>query len=315
MRLATLLLSSMLVAGCDTPPRTLSIVSFNIWGGGANNGRPLSETVAVLQTLNADVFALQEVRAESAVCDPDDCLPGERGVARELAQAIGYHLHEQSAQNDLLWANAILSRYPLRSVLPQELGVVLDVNGESVYVFNVHLTDYPYQPYQLTGIAYGDAPLLDDAAAAVAAAENARGAAVDRLLKVSAELPEAALTIVCGDFNEPSHLDWTRRAAESGRQPLTVPFPASRKLADAGFVDAYRASWPDEVAYPGLTWTSLPVPDPHQEHHDRIDFVYLKGKAVRVMDAAVAGESGETADIVIQPWPSDHRAVLVRVSY
>jgi len=45
-------------------------------------------------------------------------------------------------------------------------------------------------------------------------------------------------------------------------------------------------------------------------HHDRIDFVYYKGKGVNVTDAKVIGENEENADIVVSPYPSDHRAVV-----
>ena len=45
-------------------------------------------------------------------------------------------------------------------------------------------------------------------------------------------------------------------------------------------------------------------------HHDRIDFVYFKGKGVEVIDTKIVGESKENADIVVVPYPSDHRAVV-----
>ena len=45
-------------------------------------------------------------------------------------------------------------------------------------------------------------------------------------------------------------------------------------------------------------------------HHDRIDFVYFKGKGLKVTDAKIVGESQKNADIVVTPYPSDHRAVV-----
>lgn len=76
-----------------------------------------------------------------------------------------------------------------------------------MFAFNVHFTDYPYQPYQLLGIPYGDAPLLETAEEAVGAATSARGLALDLLL---AELDVARIAdaaFIFGDFNEPSHGD------------------------------------------------------------------------------------------------------------
>jgi exodeoxyribonuclease-3 len=38
--------------------------------------------------------------------------------------------------------------------------------------------------------------------------------------------------------------------------------------------------------------------------------VYFKGQGVTVTDAKVIGENDENAEIVIAPYPSDHRAVV-----
>ncbi|MDX1481802.1 MAG: endonuclease/exonuclease/phosphatase family protein [Woeseiaceae bacterium] len=297
-------------------PTELTFATFNVWGAGTNRGESIDATAAALRALGADVIALQEVRAEGRSCSPEDCAPGGESVAADLANALGYELFEQPATSDALWANAVLSRYPIAAPVADDLGVVIDVDGEAIAVINVHLPDYPYQPYQLTGIEYGDAPLLDSAAAAEAAAEAARGEWVDLALRRAGELAaDTRLVVICGDFNEPSHLDWTERAAVEGRHPFAVAFPASRKLAEAGFVDGYRAARPDELRHPGFTWTPLATLDDPSEHHDRIDFIYLKGEDVRVRTAVVAGESTEAADIVVRPWPSDHRAVAVTAEF
>ena len=81
-------------------------------------------------------------------------------------------------------------------------------------------------------------------------------------------------------------------------------------MAQAGFVDAYRAVHPDEIKHPGYTWTPTTKADDPNDHHDRIDFVYVKGKGVSMEDAALVGESSEHANIVVTPYPSDHRAVV-----
>ena len=63
--------------------------------------------------------------------------------------------------NDALWANAILSRHPIGEPTANDLGVEIDVDGQEVYAFNIHLDDSPYQPYQLLDIPYGGAPFID----------------------------------------------------------------------------------------------------------------------------------------------------------
>jgi endonuclease/exonuclease/phosphatase family metal-dependent hydrolase len=251
----------------------LSVATFNVWGAGSNEGKAIRETVAVLKGLEADVLALQEIRSESEACDAEHCGAAGASFATELGEALGYFVFEQSAENEVLWANAILSRYPIAGALPHDIGAIINVDGDEVAVFNVHLTDYPYQPYQLTHIEYGDAPFLESESAAIASAESARGAAVDFLLDTASGLGHT-ITIICGDFNEPSHLDWTESAAQIGRNPLAVMFPASQKIAGAGFIDAYRSYRMDEIAHPGFTWTPIASLQNKREHHDRIDFVY-----------------------------------------
>lgn len=306
---ACFLLASLL--GADVGAAEVSVATFNVWGAGSNDGKPTSETVAALRALNADILALQEIRSESDSCVAGECNPGGPDLAQGLAEALGYSVFIQTEQNEALWANAILSRYPIVSELPYDFGAIINVRGDEIAVLNVHLLDYPYQPYQLTRIDYGNAPFLDSEDAAIASAESTRGPAVDALLDVANNI-NVGLVVICGDFNEPSHLDWTEGAAEIGRNPLPVLWPASKKLEAAGFVDAYRSFRADEIESPGFTWTPSASPDDHLEHHDRIDFVYLRGHR-KIMSAQVAGESERTADIVVKPWPSDHRAVKVKV--
>ena len=115
--------------------------------------------------------------------------------------------------------------------------------------------------------------------------------------------------MIFGDFNEPSHLDWTERAAAAGIHPLAVPFPLSRALEDLGFVDAVRAVYPDEVAKPAFTWSAVAQPDDPTVHHDRIAFILVRGTGLSVESVSILGEKAPEADLVVAPWPSDHRAV------
>ena len=113
-----------------------------------------------------------------------------------------------------------------------------------------------------------------------------------------------------GDFNEPSHLDWTERAASAARHPIKVEYPNSLAMIKAGFTDAYRTIYPDEMKHPGYTWSSFYKFDDPTTHHDRIDFVYFKGKGIKLNEVKIVGENQKDADIVISPYPSDHRAVV-----
>lgn len=311
------LLAALLVAAGATAAQAtdLTVMSFNVWGGGANEQKPVDETVAVIKAVNPDIIGIQETRLESDPCTADVCPAVGDSVAPKLAAALGYHYYDQTKQNDALWANAILSRYPIGKATPNDTGVEIMVDGRKVQVFNIHLDDSPYQPYQLLGIEYGDAPFLKTADEAVKAAEATRGAALKLLFDDMAAAGEAGAAFVFGDFNEPSHRDWTESAVKAGLQPLVVPFPTVKAIEDKGFVDTFRAIYPDAGAKPGMTWTPTSEPTAKDDHHDRIDFALARAKDLQVISAGIVGEKAPEADIVVTPWPSDHRATMAKVKF
>jgi endonuclease/exonuclease/phosphatase family metal-dependent hydrolase len=303
------MLCAALPAGAET---ALRVMSFNVWGAGMNEGKPIDDTVAAIRAAGADVVGLQETRLETDPCTAESCPPAGDSIAPALAAALGWHVHDQVADNGALWANAVISRFPVTKVSANDLGVQLDVDGRTVWLFNIHHDDEPYQPYQAVGIAYGPAPFTKDPADLVDWADRTRGPAMDLLFSDMAAAAGADAVIVTGDFNEPGHLDWTGAAVAAGQQPVAVVWPTTGRLAAAGFADAYRAIHPDPVAKPAYTWTPMwSAEDDPEDKHDRIDFVFVRG--ARVTDAAIVGEDGPRSDIVSMPWPADHRAVVAGI--
>ena len=297
-------------------PVELTVMSFNIWGGGGNAAKPVDETVAVIKAVNPDIIGMQETRLEPDPCTAESCAAVGESKAKAIAEKLGYFYYDQSQQNAALWANAILSRYPIGKPTPHDLGVEIDVKGRKVYAFNLHLTDFPYQPYQLLNIEYGTAPFLKTAAEAQAAAKAARGPALDLFFSDLKLADGADAAFVFGDFNEPSHLDWTEAAAKAGRHPLAVSYPSAQRIeVEGGFTDLFRAAFPDPVAKPGFTWTPTSEPTAKDDHHDRIDYTLGRGKNLKVVKAGIVGEKAPEADVIVTPWPSDHRASMAVVQF
>jgi endonuclease/exonuclease/phosphatase family metal-dependent hydrolase len=287
----------------------LTLLTYNAEGAGLNHGKPMDETLAVLRAADADLAGLQELRALAPSCWRDLCPPVGPAVAPRLAAAVGMHLHEQRHQAPVTWANAVLSRFPFVAATPNDTGVVIEVDGRRVAVFNIHPDDYPYQPFQLLGIPYYGQPGLDTAEQAVRVAKETRGEALRLLLEDIESAAGTDAQVIFGDFNEPSHLDWTERAAAAGIHPMAVPFPLSRALEALGFADALRAIYPDEVAKPAYTWSAEAQRDDPTVHHDRVDFILVRGRGLSVESVSILGEKAPEADLVVTPWPSDHRAV------
>jgi endonuclease/exonuclease/phosphatase family metal-dependent hydrolase len=317
------LLAALLVqAACAQAETRLKVMSFNVWGGGLNDGKSTEQTIAAIRAAGADIIGMQETRAELPPCRNNYCPPHGPSIAKDVADALGYYYHDQHSTTNTLWADAILSRFPLLNPTPMDLGVRIDVDGRTVYLFNIHPSDYPYGPYQLLHIPYEAAPYISTAGEAVRYAQRIRGHAFEMLQQEFASAGNADLMVVTGDFNEPSGRDWTARAVAAGLYPIAVPWPLIASLEAAGFIDTYREAHPDEVANPGFTWPSLTTADatligyvPGTDYRDRIDFVFVRGPDVKVSEASLVGETKVMADIVVTPWPSDHRAVLATIAF
>lgn len=281
---------------------TLRVMSFNMWHGGEASGQPFEHTRRVVEASGADIVGLQETHGQAQDgTGPDN--------AKRLADELGWHFFDQGN------SNAVVSRYPIVAHTPQKHGVKLDLpTGEHVWLFNVHLAHAPYQPYQLLKIPYAEAPFLSTPSEAVAAATAARGHQIAAMLEEVQAIDKRDLTFVTGDFNEPSSLDWTEAVFHAGRCPCIVDWPTTRSVINAGFADAYRAINPDPVKQPGYTWTSITAEDDPRDRHDRIDFVFVRGAKAKITNANIVGERPERADIVVTPYPSDHRAVVITVT-
>ena len=287
---------------------TVRVMTFNLWHGGDAGKQSLEQTAAVIRASRADIVGLQETHGLA----PE----GERrpNRAKELATSLGWHYLDQGGRT------GIISRYRIANATPKQWGAQLTLSsGRPFYVFNVHLAASPYQPYQLVQIPYGDADFISTEDEAVKAAIETRGTKVAEMLaELKASVPDDAPVAITGDFNEPSHLDWTASAVKHDCCPLEVCWPSTHAVALAGFSDAYRSVHPNPVERRGLTWTPTTQINDPDDRHDRIDFVFvghLEHCDARLNDAKTIGESDEFADIVVTPFPSDHRAVVAEIVF
>lgn len=295
--------------------QNLTLLSMNMWGAGANAQKPIDETVAVFKAVGPDIIGVQETVPEPDPCTADVCPASDNSRAEALATAMGYYFHEFKHNTDNHWADAVISKYPFIKETPNGTGVEIDVNGRKVVAYSMNLDDAPYQPYQLLNIEYGNFPYLKTADEAVKSAKETRGKALELLVADIRSEADADAQFVMGDFNEPSFHDWTAKAVAAGNQPMVVEWPFTKGVEAEGFIDTFRTIFPDEVAKPGMTWTPTTEPTDKDDHHDRIDFILAKAKALKVGKAGIVGEKSPEADIVVTPWPSDHRATMAVVEF
>lgn len=300
---------------------TLRVLSYNLYWGG--HRQSLERTIAVIRESGADLVGLQE----NVNRDYEDQTPA-------LAKALGFSyvrnamLDAPGRPSNALrprWSQqagqSTLSRHPITAQSPGGSGTQVELpTGHRVWMFNTHLWHYPYVPYQLLNIGYhgGDtlAPDAPDAEAqAILSARIGHETEITKiLLDLQSVLPGGEPIFLTGDFNEPSHLDWTEAAAQAGLHSHKVAYPTSRQVARAGLQDAFRECYPDPVTDPGFTWPAGAYPETPDssiaDPEDRIDFVYFIGTGVQVKNVQRLGEAAETSDLAFPEYPSDHRAVL-----
>ena len=274
----------------DASSKTLlKVMSFNIWVGG---GKSEEQTLRIIKESGADLIGVQEATKNGA------------NAVERFAKELGWHSYASSA------SQTILSRFPIVAVSRNKTGVKIQIDDRRyVWMFNVHLAYCPYEPYQLNGIEYCGAGLLATAEEAVASAWKTRKEQVEETLADIDDVRKEGFSIfLTGDFNEPSCLDWTERAAQAGQCKMPVVWPCTKAFQEkGGMKDAYRTRYPDEVARPGHTWTTCPA---KKEVHDRIDFVFFQGDAVCLEDIRILGDQSSLSDVGYDAYPSDHRAVL-----
>ena len=226
------------------------------------------------------------------------------GRTAEIAKDLGWGYYDRRLQ--------LISRLPLIDP-PGADGAYTFVQtspGRVVAVANVHLPSYPYSPERIQLGATRAQVMGWERRYRVPAARPV----VDALAPlIAAGIPSFLL----GDFNTPSHLDWTRSAV--GTRPqirYPVDWPVSELVERIGLRDSFREVHPDPVSTPGLTWPSgrprppdVWNPGPHAPQ-DRIDFVYAGGPLTALRSVVVGERGGPGVTIGVDPWPSDHRAVL-----
>lgn len=274
-RCAFILAFAFVMAGAlaAAPVTQLKVMSFNIW---VNGGHSLSNCIEAIRVSGADLVGLQE-------CN--------EATARVIATNLGFHVLPASGRS-------IVSRYPI--IASQNIGssrgaTIELAPGQRVHLFNCHLTAYPYGPYDLKQGRSQSFIIQQE--------HQTRMPALNQLLAAMQPFlagPEPCFLV--GDFNAPSHLDYA-----------SFPWPTSLVVAEAGLGDSYHEvnsanrTFPPALAFnePGITWTPKTDQEP-EGVYDRIDFVhYSKGDGATPTHSVELDERNS-----INPWPSDHRAVL-----
>ncbi len=266
----------------------LKVMTFNIREGGVH-GR-FSKVVEAIRAADADVVGLQE----------------PFGRTRKLARALGWYAAPRLHT---------ISRFPILQPAGSDglWGWLLVAPGKVVAIANIHNPSYPYTVDMMR----------------LGTATKAEILRIERHVRIrwmqpfldslAPQLESGGPVFFTGDFNAPSWRDWTPEVVDAlGWQPTTlryraprfsVRWPTSVVMEKAGFRDSFREVRADAIADPGFTWTSGHPAISPWDVFDRIDFVWAAGSS-ETLSSRVVGDDDPMSDVVVEPWPSDHRGVV-----
>ena len=263
----------------------LTIMSFNVL-----YSTSVESTILTIAETGADITGLQEASEERI---------------RQVADSLDLYHHSFDKTSGNLSDNdtGILSKYPIKNKLHD--GVIIELPGEEkIAVFSIHLSPYPYEPYDIRD------EKIKTPGEAVYSASGTRMPEINPVIvTIDSLLNEGMPVFLTGDFNEPSHLDWTAKTADNNMHfSMEVEWPVSAAVVKSGLKDAYREVYPDEVSKNGITWTTNRS---ENEVYDRIDFVYHNLQGIwKTKSVARVGRPDNEGSIKIPGYESDHFAVI-----
>lgn len=258
---------------------TLAIMTFNIENGGTQVS--FQHVVDAIKLSQADVAGIQEAW----------------GNTKRIAQALDWKYYDARLH--------IVSKYPLYIDAHNNNYDLIEVSSNHfAAITNLHLPDEPYGPDLINR---GKSP------SQVMANENKTrlSFAAPFIASMQALAKQNIPVFITGDFNSPSHLDWTQATVNKVRNHrYAMSWPVTKMLQDYGFTDSFRAVYHDPLKVLGITWPSRRPRLPHaidnynpsaNDLPDRLDFIFTCGPSYVTKSRVIENPT---------PWPSDHRAVV-----
>lgn len=332
----------MVLVCCSSCHHTqkLKFLQLNVWQEGVMVKGGYEALADELARIDADFVMLSEVRnyRNTRFCDRITASLKERGKTY-------YSFYS--------YDSGLLSKYPITdsmTVFPENgdhgsiYKLLADVDGQQVAVYTAHLDYLNCAYYDVRGYDGSSwkrlpSPLTDIDSILRKNTASQRDDAIRRFIAdAEQEIAKGTMVFIGGDFNEPSHLDWTEATKDSAdHQGLVIPWTVTTLLEKAGYQDAFRKFYPDPVKNPGYTYpadcrdTDLEklLWAPEADERERIDFIfYYPDKKLRLTQVCLFGPQGcvrkgerrpeNSQDHFILPqgiWPTDHKGVIAGFEY
>ncbi len=281
-------------------PGGFTLMTYNVWKNWSQVDRGYEKGIDSIRRSGSDIVCLQE---------------SSDAQAMQVASDLGWY-RAASGQGSA----QIVSRYPITETFRAGIAAGARIHlalpdgvSKDIVVFNCHLDFQFYGPYaaHIPG-ATSESVLAEENKAKRGEQMTSTAAAMEAWLAKADEIP----VFLTGDFNCPSHLDWTAATAGEHGGVADLKWPATVTLQKAGMVDSFRGLHPDASKEPGTTWSTV---HKEGEPQDRIDFIFYKGRGVAPLRSSPWTTAVETTvgtwgcplgDVPKNTWPSDHAAVV-----
>uniref|UniRef100_A0A914X0I3 Endonuclease/exonuclease/phosphatase domain-containing protein n=1 Tax=Plectus sambesii TaxID=2011161 RepID=A0A914X0I3_9BILA len=310
-------------------PANIRILTFNIWNSGQNVQDGLLKIAKHIKLVDPDIVALQEVEDKSHF----DSIVTSLGAPWK-----GFYHDSSYPDTGIITKHEIVdgSQAQAYAAVGAKVKVTLKTNDAFskpntviVNFWSLHLDWRSYGPYaacnklvtDASQIMAGEMNLGVDAAGRV---QNVRDILSNSAFKQAILNSNREPLIVGGDFNAPSHLDWTE-ATKNDHCGWEFPWPSTKLIIEeSGLQDSFRELYPNPETDPGVTWSTVQtftdqgwgwtVPEPQ----DRIDMILYRSK--RLIPRRSYTYKG-TEPVHRKPnhfqndYPSDHYAVVTDFEY
>ncbi len=329
----------VLAAGAGLPvaaaaPGEIRVLAINIWLGGTKIPNGIGLVADLIIDTQASIVLLSE--------------------ANKATNAIAAALEKKGRKFTAVSSGdtGLLTEFPVEDSADQRWMVKarLNIGGKRVTAYAAHLEYRWYATYLPRGYGAGvpapgeysefgwnkmpGGPVTDPVAVQRVNLASGRPDVLSAFIDdAKAEAAAGSSVLLGGDFNEPSVLDWTPATANLfDHHGVVLPWESTRRLQQAGFVDAYRTTYPNPVTHPGFTWPAsnpdAPVNQltwtPEADERDRIDYIFAgPGSALKLTGAGIVGPRGSIVrnarqdentqdNFIASPpkWVTDHKAVL-----
>jgi exonuclease III len=233
---------------------TINVMSYNIEYGGlkwyekSGNMNYVKKYCDIITKNDVDIVAFQE------------CKMKDIDISEMIAKSLGYYhqyfFKKTNFYKRKYYYQSIISKYPIVKVDEKKNLCRVNIQGQLVNIINIHLDDEPYIPYALKGIQYNNTPRdVSDLKESTYLSYMTKKDTIRNYTNTDYTIP----TIVMGDFNEPSHLDYHY-----------IHWKTSKYLLNNGYVDAARSIYPDAKNSP------LYTVDLYDKKYspERIDIIY-----------------------------------------